>query len=162
MGVAYYVVLDRPVEGITASSVDGKALARATKQLSRVAKQHKVPDLLDFVSASPDEMPDPKKVAGDMKKALADLNSLRARLGKKPSKLAADIQKLEDLVSDLPPVATERWFDPKEGLLAVRGIANSVEQAGGDAMLAQDLRSLEDVLLAAQAAGARFHLSVDY
>jgi hypothetical protein len=66
-------------------------------------------------------------------------------------------------VDDLPP---EHWSSPADALVTVRAlVARSVEEipAGGfgsDAVF-EDLRALERVLDAADAAGVRFRLAID-
>lgn len=55
MSSALFIVLERQVPGIDASSVSGKSLARQLEWLDRTAKELSVPPLSDFISVSPQE-----------------------------------------------------------------------------------------------------------
>ncbi|MBI4972489.1 MAG: hypothetical protein HZC16_01585 [Candidatus Omnitrophica bacterium] len=55
MGAALYIVLERQISGVD-TMIDGKALSRAEKQLSRAAKRLGVRPLMEFFSADPEEV----------------------------------------------------------------------------------------------------------
>jgi hypothetical protein len=52
MGVAYFIVLERRIEGLDAE-MDGKSLARATEVLDSIASQLGVRPLSEFISLDP-------------------------------------------------------------------------------------------------------------
>lgn len=58
MGAAWYVVLERKVEGIDSSLVDGKALARHHAELDELARDAGHAALSGFVSAAAAELLD--------------------------------------------------------------------------------------------------------
>ena len=55
MSSAFYVVLEQPELGFDAS-IDGKALARSARRLSRIAQQLGVNELEHFISSEPAEL----------------------------------------------------------------------------------------------------------
>ncbi|QDU08856.1 hypothetical protein [Gimesia aquarii] len=57
MGVAYFIVLEREIEGVD-SFMDGKCLARATDSLDQVARDLGVCPLSDFFSIDPEHAAD--------------------------------------------------------------------------------------------------------
>ena len=52
MSVAYYIVLDRRIEGVD-TTMDGKCLARAAEILDGIAESLDVRPISDFLSADP-------------------------------------------------------------------------------------------------------------
>jgi hypothetical protein len=56
VGVALYITFERPVPGVSASSVDGKAIAAALEELDGAARVCNVRPLSDFISHSADEV----------------------------------------------------------------------------------------------------------
>jgi hypothetical protein len=145
MGVALFIVPERPVEGLD-TFVDGKALAhcrpagakdrggrQAESHLEALAREAGVQSLMEFFSASPDDV--------------------RALLGEEDE----EPQKME-----LPP---EQWFPASEGLASVRGLLAHLmthpEAAADVDRLIEDLRQFEEVLSQLNAAGIRWHLAVD-
>ena len=131
MGAAFYVVLERELEG-RERGIDGKALCRHAERLDSVAAARDAPSPYDFLSADPAEV-------------LADLHEQGA---------------LPASVTEVPAV----WFEPAPGLRAARVWREGVEAAGdfeGKDLLLADLRALEGVLAAADAAGVRWYLAVD-
>lgn len=134
MGASYYLTADRPLAGITGAQLDGKALAH-----------------LDHV-----------------------LESLEvySQLGLRPlSEFFGDVVDIDGLSSEFDEaieeehVGEETWFDPADGLLVVRAIRQflsgrpPIDPRQADAV--EELDDLERDLLAVQAAGARWHLSID-
>jgi hypothetical protein len=146
MSVALFIVADRSVDGID-TFVDGKALAhcrragakdrggrQADRHLESLAREAGVRPLMEFFSASPEDI-------------LAFLSE--------------HDQEPPDV--ELPP---EQWFSPEEGLTTVRGLLAYL-QAHPDAAaevdrLFEDLRQFDEVLVGLAAAGAKWHLAVDY
>ena len=57
MGVAFFVVLERKIDGLD-TMMDGKALARHIEFLDALANELRVRPLSEFVSVNPDEMHD--------------------------------------------------------------------------------------------------------
>lgn len=55
MSVAWYIVLEREIPGFH-HAVNGKALAKSSKQLDSIAKEKSLPTLMSFFSASADEL----------------------------------------------------------------------------------------------------------
>jgi len=55
MSVAWYIVLERNVPGFD-HGIDGKVLGHASKALDAVAEEAGVPPLMEFFSASPEEL----------------------------------------------------------------------------------------------------------
>jgi hypothetical protein len=57
MGAAYFIVLDRKIEGLE-TMMDGKVLARAALTLDAVASQLGVQPLSEFISVDPEQAAD--------------------------------------------------------------------------------------------------------
>ena len=57
MGVAYFIVLDRKIDGLDAS-MSGKALAAASPALDELAQRLGVSPLSEFISVDPEAMAD--------------------------------------------------------------------------------------------------------
>ena len=55
MSVTYYIVLEREIPGFD-HAVNGKALAKSSKQLDSIAKEKSPPTLMSFFSISGDEL----------------------------------------------------------------------------------------------------------
>lgn len=145
MGVALFIVAERPVEGLD-MFVDGKALAhcrpagardrggrQSQRHLDALARDAVVRPLMDFFSASPDDI---HMLLGDEDEAPEEI--------------------------EMPP---EQWFTASEGLATVRGLRahltahpDSAEEVD---RLIEDLRQFEEVLSRLDAEGVRWHLSVD-
>src|SRR5258707_9042992 len=62
MSAAFYIVLERPIEGFD-HSVNGKALARAGELLESLANKIGTKPLMKFWSADPEEL---SEIAGDL------------------------------------------------------------------------------------------------
>ena len=133
MSVAFYIVLEREIAGF-AHGVNGNAIAHAGDVLETLAKEASVKPLMEFFSASADEL------AGVAEDHGIDLKEKGVRL------------------------PAEQWFPAEEGLKTVSALTDAVESKGldrADAILA-DLLDFKRVLEAARANGVGWHLAVDY
>lgn len=133
MSVAYYIVLEREVAGFD-NGINGKAIAHAGDVLEILAKEASVRPLMEFFSASADEL------AGVAEDHGIDLKGKGVRL------------------------PAEQWFPAEEGLKTVSALTDAVESKGldrADAIL-KDLLDLKRVLEAARANGVGWHLAIDY
>jgi hypothetical protein len=146
MGVAYFIVPERPVDGVE-TVVDGKALAHCRpqgverakgrnvgKHFETLARDAGVRPLMEFFSVAPE-----------------DVISLLSETGDEPPP------------DDLPP---EAWFSATEGLRTVRGLIAHLEAVSDAAAdqdrLLSDLREFERVLDQLEAADVRWHLAIDF
>jgi hypothetical protein len=133
VGVAYFIILDNPQPGFD-PFMDGKALARDSRRLARVARALGLRTLDDYASCSP-----------------ADARALMEDLGGEPGDI------------DLP---SEQWYGPDEGLAwaaaVMEHLAANPAAVKDVAAVLDDLRALVDVLAKAKAAGARWHLQIDF
>ena len=146
MGVAFFIVAERPVEGLD-TFVDGKALAHCRpagtearggrqmgQHLEELARQAGVRPLMEFFSEDPD--------------------NIRSFLDEEDGEVS-DI--------DIPP---EQWFPASEGLVSVRGLlsylATHPETTSDVERVIEDLRQFEEVLGQLDAAGVQWHLAVDF
>ncbi len=134
MGLGYVVVLERELDGIDPRLVDGRALAAERHTLDAAAHEMDLPGLGEFVAFSHDEA---ETLAADMK-------------------------------FDAPTVGdpTGRWFSCANGLEVVGVIQDFIEENPDEvreaAAIREGLRAMREVLKAAEAAGVRFRLSVEY
>jgi len=55
LSLAYFIVLEREIPGFE-NAVNGKALAKSSKQLDSIAKENNLPTLRSFFSISADEL----------------------------------------------------------------------------------------------------------
>ena len=62
-----------------------------------------------------------------------------------------------DLGIEAPP---DQWFTAAEGLLTVRALRSAIGDAGNVALV-EDLAAMEEVLVAAEKTGQRWHLAMD-
>jgi len=88
-------------------------------------------------------------------KALGDLISIN------PEE-ASEFLEGEGLSADGLSLPSEKWFEPGEGLRTVRALLRSQQSAQADPRLLEDLKSCEQVLMAAEQAGVNFHFAVDF
>jgi hypothetical protein len=99
-----YIRLERKIEGFD-EMVDGKAASRAETQLEKISKKLGVVPLMEFFSASPEEMaefevelPDaPPAKFFDANEGLRTVQTLRAYLEKNPGEISDSARVLEDL-----------------------------------------------------------------
>lgn len=107
MGVAYYITLERDIDGFD-SMVDGKALNAASGPLESIARQLKVRVLDEFVSAGIDDVQNllgedadvpelPPKSWHDAKEGLATIRALLGHLQRSPQ----DLKQADRVVADL-------------------------------------------------------------
>lgn len=165
MGAAFFITLQRPIEGIDPYATNGKALARRCDELDGLAKELGVMPLGEFFSMSADEA-----------EQLLDLGGLdREELDGLPDELqkavAQDMEEINQAFGELESqftqhgVPPEEWFEASEGLQSVRRLIAFLQStpdriASPDDVIA-DLEEIEQILLAAEKHGVRFHLSID-
>ena len=133
MSVAFYIVLERKIPGLD-HSVNGKALGRAGEVLDTLAQEAGAQPLMDFFSASPEEL------AG----------------------LAEDLGM--DLKEEATKLAPVKWFSANEGLKTVRALARAVDNGKtehAEAIL-DDLKEFNKVLEVAADNGVGWHLAIDF
>ncbi len=134
MGLGYVVVLERELDGIDPRQVDGRALAAERHTLDAAAHEMGLPGLGEFVAFSHAEA----------------------------ETLAADMKFDAPTVGD----STGRWFSCASGLEVVRAIQDFLDENPDEvreaAAIRDGLHAMRAVLEAAEAAGVRFRLSVEY
>ncbi|HMI54096.1 MAG TPA: hypothetical protein VK525_21475 [Candidatus Saccharimonadales bacterium] len=133
MSVALYIVLERKILGFD-HQVNGNALGRASKLLDVLAERAGTRSLMQFFSASPEEISEFAVSHG---------------------------QAAEESVTVFPP---ERWFSAEEGLMAVQRLREAARTEGIDNLekIVADLDEFERVLNRAREHGVGWHLAVDY
>ena len=133
MSVAWYIVLERKIPGFD-HGVNGKALGRAGKVLDALAEEAGTQPLMDFFSASPEEL------AGFAEDHGMDIKEQATKL------------------------APEKWFSANEGLKTVRALARAVDNGKtehAEAIL-DDLKEFKKVLEVAANNGIGWHLAIDF
>ena len=133
MSAALYIVLEKKITGLD-PYVSGTALRRASTLLDALAKEAGVKPLMQFFSASPDDL------AG----FLGDQG------------VGAD-EKAEQL-------EPQQWFLAEDGLKTVLALCRVLQEKGSpqnDRVLT-DLEEFRGVLEVANKNGVRWHLAVDY
>jgi hypothetical protein len=133
MSVAWYIVLERKIPGLD-HSVNGKALGRAAKVLDALAEEAGAQPLMDFFSASPEELA-----------AFAEDQAM-------------------DLKEEATKLAPEKWFSANEGLKTVRALVRAVDNGKtehAEAIL-DDLKEFNKVLEVAANNGVGWHLGIDF
>ena len=134
MSLGFVIVLDKDVAGVDPRDIDGRALAAERHTLDAIAHEVDLPGLCEFVAFSHAEA-----------EALA-----------------------EDMKFDAPTTgsASGRWFACASAIPVVRAILGSLrdepEEVYEPQAVVDALKGLQAVLEAADAAGARFRLSLDY
>ncbi len=132
MSAAFYAVLDREVKGMDPLALDGKALSTAQEQLDALAVSLGTRPLMEFVSFAEEEQA-----------AMAEEFGIPT--------VEVTIRK-------------EEWFDPSEGIetlqAMLRHLASGRHPLAGDSRVKEELNHLLRILAGAEAAGARFHMSV--
>jgi hypothetical protein len=133
MSVALYIVLERHVLGFD-HHVNGKALGHAGELLDVLAEKAGTKPLMEFFSASPEEM----------------------------SEIVASHGVAVEKNATLFP--TERWFPAEEGLMTIRGLreAARTEKLDNLEKILADLDEFERVLKGAKEHGVGWHLAVDF
>ena len=134
MGIAYFIVLERAIEGLDTMAIDGKCLAGASEVLDATALQLGVRPVSEFISADPEQ-------------AIEFLKSEGA--------------EVDDIES--PPLqqftASEGLLTFRELITHVQTKPQLVSQAEG---VLQDLRDCERVLIVAEQRGVGWHFEVDF
>lgn len=134
MALTFILVLERDVPGCEPRGFDGRRLARVRHALDGIAHEQDLRGLGEFVAFSQKEA-----------ETLA-----------------------EDMKFDAPTVGgqTGRWFRAKDGLEVVRAIRAFLlehpDELDEVEELTAALESMETMLAAADGAGVRFRLSLDY
>jgi hypothetical protein len=133
MALAFIVTLEKEIPELAAytKAKTGKALAREADKLDSTARRKSVSPFTSLLSESH-----------------AALIAQLKEEGFDPAKMR------------LPP---EQWFDSADGMKTVRAVAEYVSANLNDFKqpnpILRDLKAAETLLLAAQAAGVRFHFS---
>jgi hypothetical protein len=131
LAIAITLEKDLPEASAYAKAASGKALAREEERLDLAARTVKVPVIASMLSESQ-----------------AALIAQLKEEGFDPSKMR------------LPP---EQWFAASEGLKVVRGLAGHVaanlNKFKQPNPILRDLKAAEALLIAADAAGVRFHFT---
>lgn len=132
MGLGFAIVLEREIDGIDPRDVDGRTLANHRHALDAIAHEMDLPGLGEFVAFSEAEA---ETLAEDM--------------------------KFDNVV-----VGSGRWFAAANGLEVVRAIRAYLEENPEEVddveAIREGLDDMRKVLEAAESAGCRFRLSVDY
>ncbi len=133
MALAIIVTLEKEIPALAAytKSGTGKALAREAERLDYAARCCKVPDIPSLLSENP-----------------AVLAAQMREDGFDPSKMR------------LPP---EQWYSATDGLKTVRAlheyVSANVNNFKQPNPILRDLKAAEALLVAAEAAGVRFHFT---
>jgi hypothetical protein len=182
MGLALYITLQRSIPECEDSAISGKSIARAQMELKQRCDELNIPELMTFYSEPPGETAALLDGAGDvMADAMENMQRMQHRLSKssedeqsKPDALREQLNAAA-LAARNAPEKPERWFPAADGLKTVTTLLASLEadaQAGRhiefsdplvrvDPILA-DLREIQRLLEAADAAGVGFHVSFDF
>ncbi len=132
MGSAYYVVLEQPKLDIDIT-LDGKALAKSSRSLSRICKQLGLCELEHFVSSNPQ----------DLENMLDDLD--------------VDMELPMPEEQWFMPEEGLKWLSRIMDHLSKQSETTDLPQA-----LLSDLQTMQSILHKAQAADTRWHLAVDF
>lgn len=133
MALAFVITLERELPEAEAyrKAASGKALARETSRLDLAARTKKVTAIESLLSENPEKLREQMRADG------FDPDKMR-----------------------LP---SEQWFPAADGLATVRGLMEHVSANLNNFKqpnpILRDLKAVETLLVAAQAAGARFHFS---
>jgi len=134
MSVAQFVILESEIADFNIE-MDGSALGASGVKLDKVAKEIGVTPLIEFFS------PNVQEVLGLLEDAGVPLDQY-------PS-----------------PLPEEKWFAPSSGLASVRALADWVRESRGTIRgkqgVLQDLGRMEEILMAADQRGIRWHLGLD-
>lgn len=134
MGYAWYVTPESDLPDITASSVNGKALAHQAEAMDALAVGLGLTPLSDFLSVSSDEW---ESLTGE--------------------------ELPDDVKESMPPEAWFAPADglaTVRGMLAA--LEQDPEASETYAQVIEDLRDVESVLVVAEAHVVRFHLTPDF
>jgi hypothetical protein len=132
MGAGWFVALENEVPGVSGTLPHtGKALLFAQHHLEEIARRFGLPPLKAFFSSD-------------------------------PIALAAYLHE-QGIESEPDELADEDWFDPAEALPTIRRLLESLADPpiglGQVERVRADLGAMEEVLIAADAAGVRFHIA---
>jgi hypothetical protein len=109
MGAAYFIVLERPIEGID-SGMDGKSLSRHMELLDEAARELGVRPLSEFFSVNPDQLEEfLEEGMGDIKppplqqftaeEGLKTIRALKAHPAASKPDIANDLQTCESILT---------------------------------------------------------------
>jgi hypothetical protein len=129
---SYYIVLEKDIPNFDVY-VNGNALAKESDSLEKLAKKIGVTTVLSFFSVSPEEV----------------------------NSLLEEGQTIESLGIKVP---AKKWFSAKDGLNTVRKLINHLDELETPKreQTLSNLKEFERVLEAANQAGVRWHLAIEY
>ncbi len=172
MGAAYFIDLERQIDGLDHMDMSGKMLAKNAERLEAAAATVGVPPVENFISAPPEdiadllgmepvELEDSASLPAEMRAMVEEMNvEMNAALGETQAALEGAIKESG---GQIPP---EQWFPAGEGLSCVRPLLDHVRNnADGyyrQAALIADMERVEEILERADREGVRFHFSVDF
>jgi hypothetical protein len=130
---ALYIVLEKKIPNLD-PMVNGNWLSKESVTLEKLAKKLKVIPLMDFFSASPDEV---AFLMENMEEGSTDISNRNTQ---------------------------EQWFAAEDGLKTISALLENVEmiKLSSASHVRDDLRDFERVLEAAHTAKVKWHLAVDY
>jgi hypothetical protein len=129
---SYYIVLGKDIPNFDVY-VNGNSLASDSDSLEKLAKKIGVTTFLSFFSVSPEEV----------------------------NSLLEEGQTVESLGIKVP---AKKWFSAKDGLNTVKELINNLDELETTKreQILSNLKEFERVLEAANQAGVRWHLAIDY
>jgi hypothetical protein len=132
MGAGWYVALDREIPGVGGVLPhNGRALLFAQHHLEEIARRLELPPLKAYFSSN-------------------------------PAAVAAYLAE-QGISTDADELAAENWLEPAEALPTIRQLLESLtDPPAGLSQIEKvraDLAAMEVILLAADAAGVRFHIA---
>lgn len=134
MGVAYYLVFDRPL-GIEPGEeiIDGKAIAAANDLLNHLTQTHGLPELMSFFGMATEDAWD------------------------------EDWAGMEEEIQDPPDLSSETWYSAEEGAAYFSQLLAFVDQHSDVAYpdLREELQTCVTLLRRAEAIAARWHIAID-
>lgn len=124
MGVAYFIVLDQKNPGFD-TAVNGKAVARESKAISKITKKLNLPDIHDltsFAALAAEFDVDPDLPAAQEKwfdaaeglqwvRAVCESISTHPRSVKNPAALLADLEQFEDMLANAQRIGAKWHFE---------------------------------------------------
>lgn len=165
MGAAFFITLQRPIEGIDPYASNGNALARSCDELDNLAHELGLKPVGEFFSMSADEAEQMLDMGG------LDPEELDGLPDELQEAVAANLEEIHHAFGELEThfaqhgVPPEEWFEASEGLKTVRGLAaflrSTQDRIASSDDVAADLEEIEQILMAAEKHGVRFHLSID-
>jgi hypothetical protein len=165
MGAAFFITLERRIDGIDPFATNGKAIARCSDELDAVAEELNVTPLGQLFSMSADDVEQILDLDGI---SPDDLVGLPQEL---QDAVADDVYEINDAFGALKTQITEHglpseeWFEASDGLQTVQRLLVFLRTKQDRITTAEDvIGNLEEIgyiLKAARQHNVRFHLSVD-